>query len=146
MLDEVTLDRDLADACSESEFDAMREAYRLSGGLASGDDLARLLEDRHCGDFVSLARLIVSGQVFGFDWQDTFWVPMFQLELGDLTFKSGPRQVRLELAPQFAGWALAVWFVQPNCWLGNARPVDQLDSNLPAVLEAARADRYIAAG
>jgi hypothetical protein len=131
---------------TDRDFIAMRASYRATGGTARGDDLGRLLEDRRRGDGVSLARLIVSGEVFGFEWQRTFWIPMFQFELRDLSRKPGPRQVLAELASEFDGWTLAQWFAQPNCWLNERRPVDVLDANLPAVLGAARADRFIAAG
>ncbi len=129
---------------TDQEFSAMRSAYQASGGTACGDDLAHLLQDHHCGDFASLARLIVSGAVFGFEWQHTFWIPMFQFELRDLSVKPGPQQVLAELAAEFDGWTLALWFAEPNARLNGRRPVDLLDSNLPAVLDAARADRFIA--
>jgi len=140
------LDESIDNLPSDRDFFAMRGAYRASGGTARGDDLARLLEDHRRGDRVSLARLVVSGEIFGFEWRRLFWVPMFQFEPRDLSLKRGPRQVLAELASEFDGWTLAIWFSQPNCWLNERRPVDVLDSNLPAVLGAARADRFIAAG
>lgn len=139
-------DEDAGNSPSDRDFAAMRAAYRATGGIARGDDLARLLEDRRCGDGASLARLITCNAVFGFEWRRDFWIPMFQFELRDLSLKSAPRQVLAELCAEFDGWTLATWFAQPNCWLNDLRPVDVLDSDLPAVLEAARADRFIAAG
>jgi hypothetical protein len=124
----------------------MRQAYRATGGIARGEDLARWLEDRQLGDFVTLARLIVSGVVFSFEWQDAFWIPMFQFDRHDLSVRPGPQRVLAELAADFDGWSLAVWFAEPNSWLADRRPVDLLESNLDAVLQAARADRFIAAG
>ena len=131
---------------SDRDFAAMRAGYRATGGMARGDDLARLLEDMRCGDVSTLARLIASGQVFGFDWHGSFWVPMFQFELRDLTVRPSVRQVQAELAKVFDGWTIAVWFSQRNSWLDEQRPVDLLDTALPAVLHAARADRFIATG
>ena len=131
---------------SNRGFAAMLAAYRASGGTARGDDLARRLEDRRRGECASLARLIASGQLFGFEWRHTFWVPMFQLEPHELSIKAGPQRVLAELASVFDGWALATWFAQPSCWLNGRRPVELLDSHLPAVVEAARVDRFIAAG
>ena len=131
---------------SNRGFVAMLTAYRATGGTARGDDLARMLEDHHRGDFVSLARLVVTGVVFGFEWRHTFWVPMFQFDLRDLSIRPGLPLVLAELRPQFDGWTLAAWFAQPNSWLDDRRPVDLLDSDLSEVLQAARADRFIAAG
>ncbi|MEO6031780.1 MAG: hypothetical protein ABIP61_07750 [Burkholderiaceae bacterium] len=135
------------DAPSERGFAIMRAAFATSGGIARAGDLARLLDDEHRrGEFVDLARLIRSGEVFDFEWRDTFWVPMFQFELRDLSLKPRPRQVLTELATQYDGWMLAAWFVRPNAWLHERRPIELLDSELPAVLDAARADRFVAAG
>lgn len=131
---------------SDRDFVAMRTGYRPTGGIARGDDLARLLEDLQRGDVSTLARLIASGDVFGFDWHGSFWVPMFQFDLHDLTVKPAARQVQAELAQVFDGWAIAVWFAQRNSWLDERKPVDLLDTELPAVLHAARADRFIVSG
>jgi hypothetical protein len=131
---------------SDRDFVAMQLAYRPTGGLLRGDDLALVLRDRQRGDYVSLARLIVSGEIFSFEWHDTFWIPMFQFELKSLDLKPGPRQVLGELSADFDGWSLAVWFAHPNSWLNERRPVDLVDTDLASVLRAARADRYIAVG
>ncbi|MBK7615415.1 MAG: hypothetical protein IPJ08_13330 [Burkholderiales bacterium] len=50
----------------------------------------------------------------------------------------------LELPAELDAWQVAAWFARPNGWLNDARPVDQLARNLPAVLNAARADRFVA--
>lgn len=131
---------------SDRDFVAMRSGYRATGGMARGDDLARLLEDMQRGDVATLARLIASGEVFGFDWHGSFWVPMFQFELRDLSVRPSVRQVQRELASVFDGWTIAVWFAQRNSWLDEQRPVDLIETQHPAVLHAARADRFIASG
>jgi len=137
--------RPLTDANSDATFAAMRAAYQARGGFARGDDLARLLEDRGCGDFASLARLIVAGEVFGFEWRHAFWIPMFQLA-DDLSVKPGLKAVLAELASEYDGERLAAWFVEPNAWLDEAQPIDVLDANAAEVLQAARADRFVATG
>jgi len=134
------------DVPNERGFVAMRTAYRATGGLASGDDLGRLLQDCRFADPVSLAGRLDAGEIFGFDWQHRVWIPMFQFDLRDLSVKPGPQQVRAELSGGFHGWALATWFTQRNAWLNHRRPIDLLGSELPAVLEAARADRFLAMG
>lgn len=130
---------------TEGDFAALVAPFRATGGAARGNDLARLLETLHLGDYMSLARLIVAGQVFGFHWRETLWVPMFQFELRDLSVRPGPQKVVAELAPVFDGWSIASWFSQPNCWLDAQRPIDVLGSDLRAVREAARTDRFVAA-
>jgi hypothetical protein len=67
-------------------------------------------------------------------------------DLGDLSLKPGPGVVLSELNAVFNGWELACWFCQPNTSLNGSRPVDLVDSDLSAVLGAARTDRFVAAG
>jgi hypothetical protein len=49
--------------------------------------------------------------------------------------------VLAELHGALDGWAIARWFVTPSEELGGATPLARLDSDLPAVLAAARARR-----
>ena len=41
-------------------------------------------------------------------------------------------------------WGVATWFALPNARLGDDAPVDVLERNPNAVLQAARADRSVA--
>lgn len=134
-----------ADAADEADFVAMRSAYHAAGGFAGGDDLARLLEDCGRGSFSGLARRIVAGDLFGFEWRQTFWIPMFQFT-DDLEVKPGLKAVLAELASEYDGRRLADWFVEPNAWLEERRPIDVLDAHPDEVLQAARADRFVATG
>ena len=129
----------------EAEFAGMRAAYQARGGFARGDDIARLLEDRGRGDLTSLARLIVGREVFGFEWRHMLWIPMFQFT-PELRLKPGLKAVLSELVSEYDGQRLAAWFVEPNGWLDQARPIDVLGTNPDEVLHAARADRFVATG
>jgi hypothetical protein len=128
-----------------NDFDliTIRGAFRTTGGTLRGVDVARLFEDQQRGDYISLARMIVAGEIFSFEWNDTFWLPMFQFAR-DLSIKPGLAPVLGEWAGVYEGWSLAFWFAQPNEWLDGARPVEQLDANPAGVLAAARADRFVA--
>jgi hypothetical protein len=130
----------------ELAFAALRLAYSASGGLARGDDIGRLLADHGPGTFISMAKLLEDEEIFGFEWNASLWIPMFQFGLNDLSLKPSPRQVRAALGEEFNGWTVAAWFVEPNVWLARRRPIDLLESELEAVLLAARADRFVAAG
>ena len=46
----------------------------------------------------------------------------------------------------FDEWELAEWFACPNSWLGGQTPASQVVLDEQAVVEAARADRFVAAG
>ncbi len=127
-------------------FDALIAAYTPCGGTARADDLALLLDEHHQGSFVNLAKRLVSGDVFSFQWQDHFWVPMFQFNRQDMSVKHEVHRVVRELDGVLDSWMLACWFTEPNHWLKGRRPVDLVDRQFSDVLGAARADRLVAAG
>jgi len=130
----------------DTGFIALCQAYRASGGIARGDDLAHWMAGRGQGDSLHLAALIVGGQAFSLAWRQAFWVPMFQFSPLQPAWGDGARQVLAELGTLLDGWQLAAWFVRGNTWLAGQRPLDLLASNLPRVLAAARADRYVIKG
>jgi len=130
---------------TDADFIALGVAYRSSGGLARGDDLARLLEERGRGDFSSLARLIVGGRIFSFRWHEDFWVPLFQFDWRDLTVRAVLQTLLLDLSAVLDGWSIGHWFVQPNARLRGERPIECLDADPAAVCQAARGDRLDAA-
>jgi hypothetical protein len=119
-------------------FIALLEAFRATGGTAPGEIVGRLLEEHQVGNAASLAKLIYTGQVFGFEWRASLWIPMFQFAANDLALKAGAQQVRAELPSLSSGWALASWFAGPNARLNGRSPADMLDQDLNAVLRAAR--------
>jgi len=136
----------IAAAPTSRGFTAILAAFKATGGTARGDDVARLLEGRGVDDFIGLARLIAAGDVFGFEWRHTLWIPMFQFDLRDLSIKPAAQRVLKELGTGFDAWACAAWLATPNSWLDHHLPVDLLDTQLARVLEAARTDRFIAVG
>jgi hypothetical protein len=119
-------------------FIALLEAFRMTGGIAPGDVVGGLLEDHQAGDSVSLAKLIFTGQAFGFDWRENLWIPMFQFNADDLALKVGAQSVRAALPALWSGWLVAAWFAAPNALLEGRRPADMLDSDLETVTRAAR--------
>ena len=135
----LVLDRD-------RQFVQMLRHYRESGGLARGDEVVERLAQ--CGNpgVPTLARQIVERSVMSFEWRNELWLPMFQFDLADMALKAGPLQVAAELAPAFDAWHTAFWFVQPNPWLKGRMPVDAINTELAEVLQAARTDRFVAAG
>lgn len=132
-------------ACTEAGFDQLKNAYQSSGGIMRSDDVARLLDYRHAGNANSLADLIKSNEVFGFDWRRVKWVPLFQFNLLTLVATQETKKVLAELAGVFDDWTLAVWFVQASPFLAGRRPVDVIDKDSALVIAAASGDRLIAA-
>jgi hypothetical protein len=73
--------------------------------------------------------------VFSFDWRRTYWVPMFQFDLTDLSVRAGLQQVIAEFDNSFDNWKLAMWFTQPNLWLNRPWFPDGRTSNELALLK-----------
>jgi hypothetical protein len=93
-----------------------------------------------------LERLVEEGQLFGFPWHDSLWVPLFQLDAFGPAAAVGPEAVVAEWGGRVDAWALACWFVLPNGGLGGRKPIECLESRLPEVLQAARLDRFVVTG
>jgi hypothetical protein len=130
----------------DADFVVLQQAYRPSGGLAHGDELALRLHVAGAGGHARLARWIVSRHVFSFAWHDHFWLPMFQFDPNELTPRQGLHQVLAELVDVMDGRALADWFAAPNdAWQGRS-PVEMLNGHGSAVHQAARMHRYVIKG
>ncbi len=131
---------------ADAAFVAMLSAYRCSGGLARVDEVVTLLEGGGHSAVAALARWIVERSVISFEWQGQTWLPWFQF--GAAGHVPGPavRAVIDVLGTVYDGWELAHWFARPNSALAGCAPVDRIVSHADAVLQAARADRFIAKG
>lgn len=121
----------------DTAFVELQEAFRASGGLARGESLAQRMSLVGPGGYIDLARRIVGGQLFSFQWHEDFWLPMFQFEPVRLTPREAPRRVLAELRGALDGWGIAQWYVTPLCQLAGRTPLAVLDSDLPALLAAA---------
>lgn len=130
----------------DRQFLAMNRAYARSGGLASGDEIARRLRRRSEQPLSMIARWIVERRIVSLDWQSQMLIPLFQFDLTDMTLRSDVVEVANELKPVFDGWELAVWFAEPNVWLDGECPAHAIELKPIDVLQAARADRFVALG
>lgn len=131
---------------SRDNFNALTLAFQTNGGMCRAEELTAQDTPSSGRGFVGLARLITSGQIMSLQWSGSYWIPMFQFENRDFSVREGVRRITLELADAFDDWEKAVWFVQPNAWLKGSPPLALIEKKLPEVLDAARADRFIAAG
>jgi hypothetical protein len=124
----------------------LRHAYRASCGVAVCDEVARLLRSHSDQPISQLARWIVSRQLVSFVWRSQTLIPLFQLDFTQMSVRPSVQQVIAELSDVFDDWDLANWFVRPNSGLAGSTPVKAISTDLPAVLQAARADRFVAIG
>jgi hypothetical protein len=130
-------------SAQDRAFIALLNAYRPHAGLMRLHSLAAIGRIRSEGQDCEVEDLVDTGQLFGFQWHDALWLPMFQFDMAGPTVAAGPQRIVAELGRSFDGWALASWFVQPNSWLTSHSPIECLNSRLPDVLAAARADRFV---
>ena len=121
-------------------------AFQRTGGLASGNELTLMLRRRTSQPISMLARWIVERRVVSFGWQGEYRLPMFQFDRADMTVRRHVSAVLDEFDGTFDDWDLATWFALPNAWLGDDAPVDVLPLDPHGVLQAARADRFVARG
>ena len=131
---------------ADHQFVAMLNAYRASGGLGRIQEILRMLQSHDASPTLTLARWILKRNVICFEWRSITWLPWFQFRAADMDPQPELAPVLAELAPVFDSWEMANWFAQPNAWLANCAPVDSLNGNPPAVVQAAHADRFVAAG
>lgn len=127
----------------DESFLALLVAFRISGGLATGSEIA--LRRPNIG-ISQLAKWIANNEVTSFEWRENLWLPAFQFESSALALRPIPRQVALELSSVLDGWELAKWWVEPDASLSAHTPLIALNMYPERVLQAARATRFAIAG
>ncbi len=137
-----TMQRRLEDV----QFHEMTRAFSQTGGVVSCNELIRLLRRRTAEPLKVLARWIGTRQALSFDWQTCTMLPLFQFDLPEPALRSTVTRVVAELSDTLDCWDLSLWFAQANDWLDGHSPVSVIDREPCWVLEAARADRYVARG
>jgi hypothetical protein len=150
---------------SDAQFIAMLNVYRASGGLARAQEVAAMCRCAGTG-LGTLAQQIIERKVVCLEWQSRIWLPLFQFQRPGMTLLPGLGAVLSELVAIYDDWDIANWFSRPNPWLADCTPADALlgqectsppDANQSVmhrhrpgvaseVLNAARAERYVAAG
>lgn len=120
--------------------------FERHGGVASVEEVALLMR-LHCDQPVSqLARWIVGSKIVHFVDQSQTWVPLFQFDLDDMSIRPAVITLLGELSPVMENDELAAWFVTRNEWLSDAAPIEMMEADIQAVLDPARADRFVTRG
>ena len=120
--------------------------FRVHGGVAHAEEVVERLR-KHCSQPMSrLARWIASREVLVVESHGEVWLPLFQFDLDIGTIRTEASQTLATLNPAFEGWEIVTWFVEPNSWLGGDAPICVFFHDIPSVLQAARTDRFVAAG
>lgn len=120
--------------------------YSASGGVATGTDVAERLRVTVRQPVSLLAHWIVDRQVIAFSCGAGLLLPLFQFDFAQGCVRRGVGAAISELAGVMTDDEVARWFAQANTWLNGAVPAQKLLIDCPAVLAAARADRFVAKG
>ena len=134
----------LLDEADDAEFIELLGRFRDSGGLANLAEVGSIAATR--GRPVPTPASIAARSLLAFAWQGTWWLPLFQFNLADMSPKPGMHEVLGELSRVFDRVTLSRWFLQSNCSLRGRSPVQVIDVNPDDVVAAARLDRFVAAG
>ena len=122
----------------ELQYQSLIAAFRRTGGVVTGNELAALVQP-HTGQAVSkVARWIVTRRALSFPWEGQTLLPLFQFEGRGMRLRECMAQVLPELADLLDNWELARWFANPNPWLGDVAPADLLATRPDLVHDAAR--------
>jgi hypothetical protein len=128
----------------DRQFLEMDSAFGTRGGWISGDEMARRLRRQWSQPISVLANWVTKREIVNIAWHSAILIPVFQFGSQDLQIRPVVQAVLAELGSVFDDWEIAVWFAQPNAWLNQQRPLDLAASDDAAVIDAARADRFIA--
>ena len=139
-------DRHERENSANRQFLNMLGAFHRTGGIARVEEVVQLFNARGGPKVEILATWIERRQVICFKWRLDIWLPWFQFHRAELVPHPQLSPIFSELTPVFDPWEMATWFAHPNPWLAERTPVHMLVIDLPAVLTAARADRFIADG
>jgi hypothetical protein len=121
--------------------------FQRIGSLMTGDDLALRLRPFVDSPVSHIARWIAHRKVVNFVWRAQFLLPTFQFESASMQPHPHVSEAIAELADVYDDWDIAAWFARPNSWLAHAAPAQiSTDRNADAVVQAARADRFVALG
>ncbi len=131
---------------TDRAFVSLFRAYRPHGGLARGDEVAERLHRMRGTGLGSLARRILARELICFEWHGELWLPLLQFDKSDMSLRPAIAQLAAELAGVFDAWELCCWLAAPNSSLDDRAPLDVLENDPGAVLQAARLDRFVARG
>lgn len=138
--------RPVALFADDAVFVSLLSAYRTTGGLVRGEDVAQHMTRQGNDGYIALARLIVAGDVLHFRWAGTVWLPLFQFNRPALDVRSEVSKVLSELRTVMDACELTLWFVTPNAWMGRPKPIEMVSSSPVELYSAVRADRFISRG
>ncbi len=116
-----------------------RSALLAEFGALRSQDVADLAESRASNRAALASRWRTENRVIAVPVGDELLYPGFQFNAeGKPKPAIGGTIDLLRSDPHTTDWQMALWFATPTSWLGGIRPVDLLDEDPDAVIDAAR--------
>lgn len=138
-------ERTFGSSLEDWQYSLIQQVFRTAGGVASGDQLAYLLREHLAQPISAVAHWIIGREVVCYEWRSQTMLPLFQFDMPRVALRPSVTAVIRELRDVYADWCLAMWFAEPNAWLDGATPIQLIGTSPHAVLDAARADRFVVA-
>jgi hypothetical protein len=91
-----------------------------------------------------LGRWIVGRELVCRTWRETILLPVFQMDAATWLPRPTVRRAVRELRDVYDDHELALWFVRAHPMLAGCAPAAAIGAEPEAVVEAARADRFLA--
>jgi hypothetical protein len=135
-----------ADRAEDRALATLSRGFQRRGGLATADEVVRLMRPRCDQPISRLARWIVDRNLVHFAWQGATLLPLFQFDRDRMRLDPIVIGVVRELRDTFDDWEIALWFVTPNASMNGVMPVDAFESTPLTTLAAAQAERLVASG
>jgi hypothetical protein len=126
--------------------------YRALGGLTRLQQVQDSVDQRDVADEPihrddqRVERWLAERRIFAVRWSDRSWVPQFQVEHASRRPFAHVAEILSVLDDTFDDAEIAAWFATASVWIGGRAPAAALATDTVAVLDAARADRFIARG
>ncbi|MDB5826037.1 MAG: hypothetical protein JWQ73_257 [Variovorax sp.] len=118
-------------------------AYRPSGGLARGSEVAIRAASTRPDSMAGLEQCLEQRLLVSLDWHSALWLPLFQFDRSDMSLRNEVQRACAELRGVMDDWELAAWFVRPQCALHHCSPLHVLDAEPELVVEAARREHFL---
>ncbi len=135
----------------EARVGALLTAYMPIGGVWSGHELVSEIRPCRSQPISIVARWLVDRRIVNVTWRAETWIPRFQFdrspcEVGVGGPLLGVQRCIADLCGFLDDLEVAEWFARPNSWLQYRRPSLLVAEDAEAVVQAARADRFVATG
>ena len=119
-----------------------RRRFLEEFGALTSSNVADLAESTAANRSALANRWRKEGRLFAVTLHDTLYYPAFQFGEHGRPLPVIAQVLNALEAQELGEWEVALWFAKRTGWLGDRRPIDLLQDEPDAVVEAARRERH----